>query len=69
MRWARNVACLEKKKNACTFFLWGKLQDKSNFEGQGKQGSIALELTLNIEDGKTKTGFIWLRTEISSGLL
>jgi len=50
-------------------FWWGNLRERDKLEHLGTDMRIILELMLKKWDRRRSTGFVWLKTGITGGLL
>jgi hypothetical protein len=64
---SRQVACVGKKKNAYKFLVQN-LKERNHLEDLGVDGSMTLKYTLNKQDARFWTSFIWLRIGTNCGL-
>jgi hypothetical protein len=68
MRWVGHVAHTGGARSSYKISV-GKSERKNHFEDHGEDGRIILELILEKQNGKLWTGFNWLRTGTSGGLM
>jgi hypothetical protein len=50
-------------------FWWGNLRERDSLEHLGTDRTIILKLMLKKWDRRRWTGFVWLKTGITGGLL
>jgi hypothetical protein len=50
-------------------FGWVSLKEGDHLEGLGIEGRIIIKCAFQTQDGRAWTGFIWLRTRTSGGML
>jgi hypothetical protein len=67
MRWACNVACMERR--GYKGFWWGNLRERDHFEAPGVDGKVTLRWIFKKWDGEAWTGLSWLRIGTGGGHL
>ena len=66
MGWAWHVARMEERRSPCRVVV-GRAERKNSLQCLGIDRKIILKFTLKMSDGRTWTGFSWLRIGKSAG--
>jgi hypothetical protein len=68
MKWTGHVACIGGKRIAYRTLV-GKPKERHKLKDLGVDGVIVIKRFLRRLDGVAWTGFVWLKTGTSGGLL